>query len=146
MTRYNLANYLVSITPNDTTLQNMFPNVVIGGEGSMMDTITISRDNDMWSTTGFSTGGWVHNKNLSKIGKVLINISQLSERIARFKQMCEVYYGADYDGFTLSVMDNSGRKVCTCIDCYVQKIPDQRFGPTADMQEWGFTCGEVNYN
>lgn len=144
--KYSLANYILSIQSNDSSLSSLFQNVYIGGEGSALDNITISMNSEMWSTSGFATGAWVHNKNLNRTGTVSINISQLSTNVMRFKQMLSVFYGGDYEGFTLSLTDSTGAKVATCIDCYVIKIPDQAFGNDAGMQSWSFTCGEITFD
>lgn len=144
--KYSLANYILSIQPNDTTLRTMFSNVSIGGEGSASDSIVITLDNDIWKTSGFATGAWVHDKHLARNGKVTISVSQLSEKVAKFKQMCNIFYNGEYDGFTLSLVDNTGNKVCTCVDCYITKIPDQEFKESAQMQTWTFTCGEITFD
>ena len=60
--------------------------------------------------------------------------------------MCELYYGGDYEGFTLSVSDISGAKICTGVDAYIQKIPNQEFAASAAQQTWTFTCGQISFN
>lgn len=144
--KYSLANYILSIQPNDTTLKTMFSNVSIGGEGSATDSITISLENQIWKTSAFATGAWVHDKNLARNGTADISISQLSDKVAKFKQMCNIFYNGEYDGFTLSLVDNTGNKVCTCVDCYLTKIPNQEFKETASTQTWTFTCGEITFD
>lgn len=144
--KYSLANYILSIQPNDTTLKTMFSNVSIGGEGSSIDSMTVSLDKEVWSTEAFATGAWVHNKNLARTGKITISISQLSDNVAKFKQMCNIFFNGEYDGFTLSLVDNTGSKVCTATDCYITKIPDQEMKDTAQMQTWIFTCGEITFD
>ncbi len=146
MNRYSLANYILSIDCNSDEIKNMFGTISIGGEGSYTDSITIGGLPNLWDTTGFSTGAWVHNKNLSKTGTATVSISQLSDKVKKFIKMCNVYYSGDYDGLTLSLSDTQGNKVCSCIDCYIQKIPDQAFGNTAANQSWIFTCGQINFN
>ena len=101
--KYCLANYILSIQPNDSALLNMFNNVSVGGEGDALSSINISIENNLWSTTGFATGAWVHDKNLSRIGSITVSISQLSDRVAKFKQLCNVYYNNDYNGLTITL-------------------------------------------
>lgn len=146
MKRYSLANYILSIDSNDPTIKNIFGTISVGGEGNCLDSITIGDIPNQWETTGFSTGAWIHNKNLSKTGKVTLSLSQLSEQVAKFIKLCNIYYSGDYDGLTLSLTDNQGNKVCSCIDCYIQKIPDQSFTTSSGMQSWVFTCGQINFN
>ena len=144
--KYSLANYILSVQPNDESLRSLFSNISIGGEGSALDSISISVGDTLWETSSFATGAWVHDKNLARTGTVTISISQLSDRVAKFKQMCNVFFNGEYDGFTLSLVDNQGVKVCTCIDCYITKIPDQSFGAKAANQSWSFTCGEITFD
>lgn len=143
--KYSLANYILSVQPNDPALtaNQLFKNIKIGGEGSALDTITLTLANNLYDTTSFATGGYIHNKNLARNGTATITISQLSDSVAKFKQMCNVFYGGEYAGFTLSLSDNTGVKVATCTDCYIQKIPDQSYASTAGTQQWVFVCGEI---
>ena len=143
--KYCLANYILSIQPNDPTLVSMFGNMSVGGEGDALSQMTISIEPTLWDTEGFATGAWVHNKNLSRTGTVTISISQLSDRVAKFKQLCNVYYNNDYNGVTMTLSDSEGNKVCAAIDCYVQKIPEQQFQDKAQTQDWTFTCGEITF-
>lgn len=144
--KYSLSDYKVSIKTKDPALYSIFREITIGGEGSALDSITINTTNNLWDTTGFPTGGWVHNKNLSRVGTATISINQLSASVAKFKQLCNVYYGGDYEGVTLSVTDADNNEVASCEDCFIQKIPEQAFGATAANQAWVFTCGKVTFN
>ena len=144
MARYSLANYILSIKPNDPAL-SAFGEVTVGGEWNYHDNITISIDATMFSTTGYATGAWVHNKNLSKVGTASVSLSQLSDQVAKFIQFAKLFYSGDYDGFTISLTANDGTPVAYCHDCYFTKIPDQSFGENAAMQTWTLTCGEVDF-
>lgn len=144
--KYNLADYIVSIQANDESLRNLFQNVSIGGEGSAIGSISSETTEQMFTTKGYPTGAWVHNKNLSKVGTVTLEISQLSDKIAKLKQMLNVFYGGDYNGFTISLTDSTGAKVFTAIDCYITKVPAQAFGNEEVTQQWTFTCGEIVYD
>lgn len=144
--RYSLANYILAVEPNDPELKSMFTDITIGGEGNAVDSFSVSYSNAMWSTTSFSTGAWVHNKNLAKNGTVTISVSQLYDKVARMKVMCNAFYQKDYNGFTLTLSDNNGNKVVTCNDCYLQSIPAQVFSSSAGTQNWVFTCGEIIFD
>ena len=146
MKRYSLADYILSIKPNDPQINSDFGTITIGGEGSYTDSITLSPRDNLFETTGYNTGAWVHNKNLSRVGTAVISISQLSDQVKKFIMMAETYYTGDYDGFTLTVSTNEGSQVATCIDCYIQKIPDQVFGANSANQTWTFTCGKISFN
>lgn len=146
MKRYSLANHILSIKPNDPTIEAMFGTISIGGEGSYNDSIRIRRNNNMWDTTGYATGAWVHNKNLSRTGVVEISLNQLSDQVAKFITLCDTYYTGDYEGFTISLSKIDGNKIATALDCYITKVPDQEFLDSAQSQVWSFTCGQISYN
>ena len=143
--RYSLANYIVSITPNDNAMK-IFGTISIGGEGSYLDSINLSLANNLYDTTSYSTGAWVHDKNLAKNGTVSITLNQLSAQVAKFKQMANMLYSSDYDGLTITVSDTLGNEVAKAIDCYFIKIPDQDFGQKASNQQWQLTAGKISFN
>ena len=144
--RYSLANYVLSIEPNDSRLKSMFGTISIGGDGSYLGSITLSRTTSLFTTQGYPTGGWVHSKNLDRTGTASLNLNQLSSIVAKLVKMLNVYYTGDYDGLTLSVSDTSGNKIASAIDCYITQIPAQVLGSSAQDQTWSFTCGQVNFN
>ena len=144
--QYSLADYILSIKPNDATLAQIFQKVDIGGEGSPVGSINVSLNSNLWSTTGFATGAWIHSKNLDRTGTIAINISQLSDNVAKFKQLVNVYYTGNYGGLTMSLIDSDGNEVCSAVDCRPVQIPAQDFSTTAQMQSWSFTCGKITIN
>lgn len=143
--RYSLADYILSIKPNDSEIAAMFGTISIGGEGNYLDSITIDTNSALWSVQGFATGGWVHNKNLDRSGSATLSLSQLSDAIAKLKKLCLISYVGDYDGFTLTLSNTKGELVATCIDAQISKIPAQDYSETAAMQSWSFVCGKVIY-
>ena len=143
--RYSLANYILSIEPQDQTLKQMFGTISIGGQGSAVGSVKVAQQTDMWSTKGYATGAWVHSKNLDRHGTCNVTLKQLSNEVMKFIKLCNVYYTANFDGCTLTLTDAKGNKVATCEDCYIQKISDQEFGEEAADQDWAFTCGKVSF-
>lgn len=143
--RYSLADYILSIKSDDPNLQS-FGTISVGGEGDAIDSISVELDNNMWDTTGFATGAWIHDKNLSRTGKVTITLSQLSDKVAKFVQLAKVFYTGDFEGLTMSVTDSSGQEVALCEDCYVVKIPRQDFASRAANQAWTFTAGRITFS
>lgn len=144
--KYSLTNYILSIDPNDSAIKQMFGTVSIGGEGSYLDSITLSNASNIFDTQGYATGGWVHNKSNDRHGTATISLNQLSDRVSRFIQLAKLSLSGDYEGFTLSLSDINGNKIATCVDCYITKIPDQTFTASAQNQSWEFTCGQINYD
>lgn len=145
MNRYSLANYIVSINPTDASIRSMFGTMAFGGEGSAIGSISVGIKDNLWSTKSYATGAWVHNKNLSRVGTVKISINQLAPPVQRFIKLCKLYYGADYNGFTITVADIAGNKVATCTDCFIEAIPSQDYNEEASDQSWSFTCGKIDF-
>lgn len=144
--KYSLANYILSIDSNDNDIKSMFGTISIGGEGSYLGSISLTRNSNMYETRGYRTGGWVHDKNLDRTGTAVVTLNQLAPQVGKFIQLANLFYSSDYQGFTLSLSDINGNKIATCIDCYFTKIPDQSYGESASDQSWSLTCGQVNFN
>lgn len=140
--RYSLADYILSIKANDSRL-SLFGTVTVGGEGNALDSVQIELDGNMWETTSYATGAWVHDKNLSRSGRISISLSQLSDQVAKFKQLTNIFYSGDYQGLTVTLSDSTGSKIATCTDCYFVKIPNQKFGSKAENQTWELTSGKI---
>ena len=153
MARYSLARYILTLTlpaDFDATFTAAFGSVVsIGGEGSMMNNIKVTQNNNLWETEGDVTGGYVHNQNLDRTGTCEVTIKQVSEAVAKFIRLCNCFYTSDLPyskGVYIQVKDNEGNVVATCEDCFIQKPADQEFADKAGDQSWIFTCGKVVFN
>lgn len=144
MGTYNLSNYILSVKPNDPVLLEMFGVFSIGGEGSTVNSISASRSTNMFSVSGYATGGYVISKSLDRTGSISVSLSQLATNVGRFIKLMKAYQGGDYEGFTLTLSDLTGKKVVTGIDCFLN-IPEQSFGQSASDQTWSFVCGQVNF-
>lgn len=144
--KYSLADYVLSITPSDPSLSSIFGTISIGGEGSTVGSVSFSRNQNMWETTSFATGGYVHNKNLSKTGACSLTLSQLANEVIRLIQLSDVHYGGDYLGLTLALTSRDGNKVVDASDCYIVKVPAQTFEASAGNQTWEFTCGTISFS
>lgn len=144
--RYSLANYILSIEPNDTTIKTYFGSISIGGDGSYLGSLSLSLANPMFTTQGYATGGWSHSKNLDRHGTAALNLNQMCDAVAKLIKLTKLFYTDDYDGFTLSLSDINGQKIATCVDCYIEKIPEQTYGKEATDQSWTFTCGQINFS
>ena len=122
MARYSLANYILSIKPNDSAFSS-FGSITVGGEGNYNDSITISMDTNTFTTSGFATGAWVHTKNLSKTGTASVSISQVSDQVAKFIQFAKLFYSGDYEGFTVSLTTNDGTPIAYATTAILRKSP-----------------------
>ena len=143
--RYALANYIVSIKPKDRSLAETFGETVsVGGTGSNLGSITVSRSNEMFSMKSYATGGYAIDKNLSKVGKVSIKLHQLSTEVQKFIKLCNMYYIDDYDGCTITVTDINNDLIANCIDCFINQA-SQDFEEQSGDQTWEFVVGDVNF-
>lgn len=146
MAVYSLADYTVAITK--IISEARLDSIRIGGQGSMLETISIDRPTNVYETNGDSTGGYVHNKSYNKTGTVSLTLNQLSSNVSKFISLCNIYARPDVDiqeGLTMTLTDSQGEIVATCIDCMPQRIPEQSFGSTAATQTWTFTCGIIEF-
>lgn len=146
---YSLANYTLVIIPEDTSLITIFgkngAGIAIGGQGNAVGSVSAEHTQDLWSTTAFETGAWVHNKNCSKVGTINLSVSQLVEEISLFKKLCEEWRRSDCLGLTMS-LTNGAETIWKATDCYITREPAQEFGPQAGTQQWSFTCGVLTFN
>jgi len=141
--KYSLSNYILTVKTNDSALYSIFKELSIGGEGSLVDSMSISLNSSLFTTTGFPTGGWVHDKNLDRTGTASVTLSQLSNNVDKLKQLMNAYYSGDYDGLTLTITDANANEVVSCEDCFPSKFPDQQYQSKAQTQTWSFTCGKI---
>ena len=144
--RYCLANYNLSIVV-PTSINIGVNSISIGGEGSYLDSINISRNTNLFETTADSTGSWIHTKNLDKSGTVSITINQVSDKIVLFKALMKAYYNSDdkVEGLSLTVLDGSANPIVVCNDCLLTNIPEQSFSSSPTTQTWTFTCGQIEF-
>lgn len=141
---YSLANHILTVAlPQALIAQFGADYISIGGEGSYLDSVTVSISNDLFQTVGDYTGSWHHNKNLNAQGTVSVSLNQMSPQVARFKRLCNIFKNGDYDGLTLTLKTLQGTLISTAVDAYITKIPDQAFQTTAQSQTWSFTSGKV---
>lgn len=146
MKRYCLANYILTADiPEDIGFGTQ--SVSIGGEGSYMDNVTVIMNESMFSTQGDYTGSWVHVKNLNQTGRIQISIKQVSDKIATFKALVNIYRNLDSEasGMTLTLRDTLNNTICIAEDCVIEKNPDQTFANEPDNQTWTFLCGKINF-
>ena len=100
--QYSLADYQLIIVIDPTVAQalnlrdengNLLSNFSIGGpgengEGSFVGQILVSRNQELFTTTGDATGSWVHDKNLNRTGTITVEITQISDQVVQLVQLC----------------------------------------------------------
>lgn len=146
MAKYSLADYILTITlPADLASQFGTDTISVGGEGSYLGSIVLGFNSNIWETEGDATGSWVHNRNLDRTGTVDVTLNMLSDNVAKFIRVCNLYYNSETitDGLTMTVSTLSGTNIANCLDCFITKIPNQEFEEKAKTQSWSFTCGKI---
>lgn len=147
MKRYSLANYTLSITPSASVAAQGFSTITIGGTDQYVGSITVGNETNIWSTAGFATGAWVHNKNLDRTGTISVSVSQLADQVLYFIRLANIYFSAsDFAGCELSISDTNGNPIASANDCYPTKIPEITYGASAGSISLSFTCGRVSFN
>lgn len=146
---YSLSKYVLTMSIPESVAQHFGTNTLsIGGTGSYTDSITIRQTNNQFEVEGDATGSHVINKSNNRVGEAEVVINQMSERVAKFIALCNVYYSSETidEGVTLELRALTGETVATCNDCFPNKPADQAFGQTAQTQSWVFVCGEVTFH
>ena len=157
---YSLADYVVTLKGDrGNNIAGNIPEISIGGpaestglassgNGSgFIGSITISREPDAWTLEGDVTGGFVHNRNLSRIGTVNISINQVSDKVRQLKTVMNIVEKTEaVYPFNITVTNAyTNEVVASCTSCLIRKTPNQVFGERATMQEWVFNAGVVEF-
>ena len=149
--RYSLADYVLAVKVPEE-LSELFADdsnntFKIGGEGSYLSNISVSLNENMYSTSGDSTGSWVHNRSLNQTGTCSITVSMLAPGASTLKRVCNIYYSSSkfIPGLTLAIQNNNGETLIDMEDCYIQKIPTHAYQSDAQDQTWSFTCGKITF-
>ena len=147
--RYSLADYILEIKlPESLTLALGLDDesISIGGEGSYLGNISIEHNSDLWSTSGDSTGSWIHIKNLDRSGTASLTINMLSPKSVQLTTILNLYYNINHDDepMTLTLSDQNSTIVVTCISCHLRKLPAISFDNEPGTRNWVFTCGQID--
>ena len=148
--RYTLANYTLTITPSAELKAAGFSDTIsVGGEGDYIGTITAGNgQSNVWSTTGYATGAWIHTKNLNRTGSISVTVSQLADQVIYFIRLVNTYFtAANVGGLTMTISDasNNDRAVVEAIDCFPTSIPDISYAASAGSLNFEFTCGRLTF-
>lgn len=162
--QYSLADYQLTIGLSDNVARqlglrdangNLLTNFTIGGpgednQGSFVGQIVVTRNTNLFSTTGDATGSWVHDKNLDRTGSIQVDITQISDDVITLVQLCQMFESiqTNMPGLELtinSVASNVSNTMVTGRDSYIQKLPDLTLAESAGRLSWVFTCGQVIY-
>lgn len=153
---YALSDYIVTISNIPTSIISSTTHSIGGPgqngyEGSFLDEITIQRSNTTFNTTGDSTGSWVHDKSLNRVGTVTISINQISSDVITLATIFSAFENNHTSvyrkGLTIKVTPayDTTLIVAQCYDCFITQVPNQVLGSQAQNQSWELTCGRVEF-
>ena len=120
------------------------------GTGSFVGRIQVERAEDAWTTVGDKTGSWVHNRSRNKVGRITLELNQISDQTIDLYHLCQFYDDLEntYEGLTITINAANQEQETTlvkAIDCYVVKQADYPMSETASNLTWVFTCGQIEY-
>jgi len=122
--QYSLLDFSLSITFKGSRY-----NIPIGGIGSYLGSIKVSKSTDNVTKTVDATGSGVYAYSHDHSGTVDIEISQVSEQVGTIIKKIMNYYHSQTNGdwkkgiVGISLMKN-GSKVIDATDCMLTKMPD----------------------
>lgn len=147
--RYSLVDYVLTIAiPKNLRSALGLTTISVGGEGSYLDNFMISSRENAWETIGDTTGSWVHAKSYNRTGTASLTLNMLSTQVSQLTTLFNLYFtsSAVDEGVEITLSDATSNTVVTCIDCYVQRVPDLNIQSTAGSRTWQFTCGKIVHN
>ena len=141
--QYSLLDFSLSIT-----FKNDRYNIPIGGIGSYLGSIKVSKATDNISKTVDATGSGVYAYSHDHSGTIDIEVSQVSDVVAKIIKKAMNYYHSQTNGdwkkglVGITIMKN-GTKVIDATDCMLTKMPDLELGAEVGMRTFSFASIEI---
>lgn len=128
---------------------------VIGGNKSMVGSITLSRATERFSAEGDATGGYVINETKDTTGEVVLSLRQFAPRVKTLTEIFNKYdidsgsfeyagYGLDSEnqGAVSMVVKFNNAVVAYAKGCFLN-MPEMSFEEEASDRDFTFVAGEV---
>ena len=150
---YSLLHYQTEIKLPDTLARIVGKDsIIIGGQGSYLESVEVVLNSDTWSVKGDSTGSYIHTFNGDKTGEVHLTINQVCKESKLFHKLMISYHLSNLNKFienqifTEIIVRNSATNetIAKCKDCVIKKVVDKKFSNEAQNETWNFVCGEVD--
>ena len=150
---YSLLHYQTEIKLSESITRLIGKDsIIIGGEGSYLESIEVVRNSDAWTVKGDSTGSYIHTFNGDKTGEVHLTINQVCKESKIFHKLMSSYYlnnlnkSNENQIFSEIIVRNSNTNeiIAKCKDCVIKKVVDKKFSNEAQNETWNFICGEVD--
>ena len=141
--QYSLLDFSISITFKKKTY-----NIPLGGFGSYLGNISISKNTDNISTTVDSTGSGVFSFSADNSGTIEIEITQVSDKISQIIQNMQNYYQSTVSGdWKNALVDITIHKnaipIIEATNCMLVKMPDWTAGPEVSTRTYSFSAIEI---
>jgi len=118
--------------------------ITIGGNGTLLGTVSYDYTDDMFSIDTSPDGGYSSNFSASKAGKVNITLKQTSskvEELINFIQWCRSHPESAMSKITIS--DTLGNIACTANGVFPIKVPGNSASSAAGDRTFEFVAGEI---
>ena len=97
---YSLLHYQTEIKLPDTLARIVGKDsIIIGGQGSYLESVEVVLNSDTWSVKGDSTGSYIHTFNGDKTGEVHLTINQVCKESKLFHKLMSSYYLSNLNKF-----------------------------------------------
>lgn len=138
---------LVSLSTVQVIITNPnYEQITIGGNGSMVGSVSMSRSNAAFGVTGYADGSYAASYTKNRTGSVSIQLSQASSLVARltkFVNWCEANYNLAES--TITVLDSMGNIQGYASGVYPDKLPDNTVGESVQNRTFEFSAGVISF-
>lgn len=138
---------LVSLTTVQVVITNPnYEQIIVGGNGSMMGSISLSRSNSAFAVTGYADGSYTTSYTKNRSGNISLSVSQGSSvinRLTRFINWCEA--NPNLAESTITVMDSLGVIQGYASGVYPEKLPDNIVSDSVQNRTFNFSAGVVTF-
>lgn len=138
---------LFSLTTVQAVISNPnYEQIVIGGNGQLVGSISMQRSKGAFSMQGSADGGYAASYSKDKTGSVGVSISQASSligRLVKFINWCEA--NPNLAESSISITDSLGNLVGYAEGVLPDKIPDNSASETVGSRNFNFLVGRIEF-
>lgn len=118
--------------------------IELAGGGKLVDSISYSFTNDMFSVSSTADGGAYVSHNASRAGEISISCNQTSPHVPmlrNFFKWCQA--NPELAESTLIITDRTGNIACSCTGVFPTKLPEVTVSGTAGSQSFAFGAADI---
>lgn len=141
--QFSLLDFSISIT-----WKNVRYNLPMGGAGSYLGSISVTKSTDNITTTVDATGSGVFNFSADHSGTVEIELSQVSDKINEIINKMANYYhsqrAGDWKNALVDItISKNGVALVDATSCMLTKMPDLSIQPEVQNRTFTFSAIEI---